>query len=78
MWFLVPRGPCVRRVILLIHYLGIDATLEKELNHVKLLALDGIVNGRLAVVVDQVGVGTIPNELFDGFKMSLSRRVEDG
>lgn len=70
--------PRVKRDVLLVYYVDIDATLEKEFDDVVPAALDGIEDGGLPIVVDKVGVCSIRYEFLNGLEMALSAGVEDG
>ena len=70
--------PRVKRDVLLVHYVDIDATLEEEFDDVVPAALDGIEDGGLPIVVDKVGVGSIRYEFLNGVEVTLSAGVENG
>ena len=70
--------PRVKRDVLLVNYIDIDAALEKEFDDVVPATLDGIEDGGLPIVVDKVGVGSIRYEFLNGLKMALSACVKDG
>jgi hypothetical protein len=55
----VALRPRVKRDVLLVNYIDIDAALEKEFDDVVPATLDGIEDGGLPIVVDTVGVCSI-------------------